>query len=59
MGIWKDNPKQNGSTGEGPAASQKTPYPGVTGGSGVSGQMNPRRDRRQDYAPPKGNQRGN
>lgn len=54
MGVWKGDAKQDGCKGEGPAAKQsgKTPFPGVMPGSGgVSSQMNPRRDRREDYTP--------
>ncbi len=51
---WKDGHKQDGVKGEGPAAKEsgKAPFPGVMPGSGgVSGQMNPRRDRREDSKP--------
>jgi hypothetical protein len=54
MGVWKSDAKQDGCQGEGPAAKEsgKAPFPGVTPGSGdVSDQMNPRRDRREDYTP--------
>lgn len=54
MGTWKDSPKANSVRSEGPAgkASGKAPFPGVLPGSaGVSSQMNPRRDRTQDYSP--------
>lgn len=52
MGIWKDSPKADSVKSQGPAAraSGKEPFPGVTGGN-VAGQMNPRRERRQDYTP--------
>ena len=49
MGDWKDNAKQDGVRGQGPAArnSGKSPFPT----SGVGSQMNPRRQRREDYTP--------
>lgn len=52
MGIWKDSAKSDSVRAQGPAArnSGKSPFPGVTGGD-VSGQMNPRRERREDYTP--------
>ena len=52
MGDWKTDAKQDGCRGEGPAARQsgKAPFPGVTSGN-VTEQMNPRRDRTQDYTP--------
>ncbi len=51
-GKWKSDAKQDGCTGQGPAArnSGKSPFPGVTSGN-VSGQMNPRRERRENYMP--------
>lgn len=52
--MWKKDAKQDGCTGEGPKAknSGKSPFPGVTSGN-VKNQMNPRRDRREDYEPKK------
>lgn len=49
--AWKDSAKQDGCRGQGSAAkdSGKSPFPGAVSGGGVSSQMNPRRDRRQDY----------
>lgn len=60
MGVYKDNPKQDGANGPGPSArnSGKSPFPGVVSGN-LSDQMNPRRDRREDYTPNPGGQRGN
>lgn len=67
MGIWKDSPKQDGCICEGPGAvaSGKAPFP--TEGTvrrdakaphpGTGGQLNPRRQRRQDYDPGPGRQR--
>ena len=52
--MWKGSAKQDGVSPQGPAAraSGKAPFPGVTPGSGdVTGQMNPRRERREDYTP--------
>ena len=52
MGTFKTDAKQDGATLNGPSCTQKQPAPGVLPGSGdVSSQMNPRRDRRQDYTP--------
>jgi len=50
MGIWKDNAKSDSVKSQGPAARAKQPFPGVTSGN-VSGQMNPRRERRENYTP--------
>ncbi len=52
MGDWKTDAKQDGVRSQGPAArnSGKAPFPGVTGGD-VEGQLNPRRQRREDYDP--------
>lgn len=69
MGDWKSDAKQDGVRSQGPAArmSGKAPFP-TTGtarqnakqdGYNEGGsQENPRRQRRQDYTPPAGNQRG-
>lgn len=54
MGTWKDNPKSDSVKSQGPKArdSGKAPFPGVKPGSGgVRSQMNPRRQRREDYTP--------
>lgn len=53
MGTWKTGAKEDGVKSQGPAAraSGKAPFPGVTSGGGVSSQMNPRRQRRQEYTP--------
>ncbi len=52
MGIWKDSAKSNSVRTQGPAArdSGKAPFPGVTSGN-VADQMNPRRQRRENYSP--------
>ena len=51
-GGWKTDAKQDGCTGQGPAArnSGKSPFPGVTSGN-VADQENPRRQRNQNYTP--------
>ncbi len=54
MGVWKDSAKSDSVRNQGPAArnSAKSPFPGVVPGTGdVAGQMNPRRERTQDYRP--------
>ena len=52
MGDWKNNAKEDGIRSQGPVCMQKAPAPGVLPGSGdVGTQMNPRRDRTQDYRP--------
>lgn len=48
--AWKTDAKQDGVRSQGKPETQKTPANGVLPGTGdVSSQMNPRRERRQDY----------
>lgn len=52
MGDWKSSAKQDGVRSQGPQCRQKSPAPGVMPGTGgVGTQMNPRRERREDYDP--------